>query len=73
MNREHEKEFLIQYGKADDPNMDDSIVELLMDDHFYYIDSEFVLDGGGYFIKSDISNLDEIDTHIHNTFKSLSE
>ena len=61
--------FLSKYGRMDHPEMDESIASLLMDDHFYYIDS--VLQG--HFIPKNISLLDEDEELIHEFLKSKQE
>jgi len=57
------KNFLNTYGTKDRSNMEDSDVELLMDDHFYYI--EIGEDPQGWFIPEDISGLTKQETYIH--------
>ena len=52
-------EFLKNYCKKDHPDMDDSIVELLMDNHSYYIDDE---NNQGWFVPKTMSLEDE-DVH----------
>jgi len=61
--------FLSKYGRMDHPKMDESTAELLMDDHFYYIDTV----GQGHFIGKDISLLDEDEELIHEFLKSKKE
>lgn len=62
------EEFLNKFAKKDSPDMDDSIVELLMDDHFYYIDYNMQ----GWYIKEDVSTLaNEEEKEIHKYLLNL--
>jgi len=47
------QEFLNKWGTKDIPDMPDNVADMLMDDHFYYIDSH----AQGWFIKKE-STLD---------------
>ena len=61
--------FLSKYGTKDSPDMEEAGIELLMDDHFYYVDSTLQ----GYYIAKDMSLLDEDEELIHEILNSKKE